>query len=72
MLLLQILRNLALKVASELLQVLSRDVIKGVNGSLEQRHFPGAGFCHPVSVLSRGCEFIMVMKYLGWSCNRLQ
>lgn len=49
-----ILRNLALKVASVLLQVLPRDVIRGVNGSLKQRHFPGAGFCHPVSVLSRG------------------
>lgn len=52
--LLWILRNLALKVASVLLQVLSRDVIKAVNGSFKQRQFPGAGFCHPVSVFSRG------------------
>lgn len=52
--LLWILRNLALKVASVLLQVLSRDVIKAINGSFKQRHFPGAGFCHPVSVFSRG------------------
>lgn len=50
-----LLRNLARKVASVLLQVLSGDVIRGVNGSFKQRHFPGAGFCHPVSVLSREC-----------------
>lgn len=49
-----ILRNLALQVASVLLQVLSRDVIRGVNGSLKQRHFPGPEFCRPISVLSRG------------------
>ena len=47
-------RNLALKVASVLLQVLSRDVIRALNGSFKQRHFPDTGFCHPVSVFSRG------------------
>lgn len=52
--LLWILRNLALQVASVLLQVLSRDVIRRVNGSLKQRHFPGPEFYRPISVLSRG------------------
>ena len=47
-------RNLALKVASVLLLVLSRDVIRALNGSFKQRHFPDTGFCHPVSVFSRG------------------
>lgn len=69
--LLCILRNLVLMVASVLLQVLSRDVIRGVNGSFKQRHFPGAGFCHPVSGLSRD-RFIVVMEGCGGSataCN---
>ena len=46
---------MALKVASVLLQVLSRDVIRALNGSFKQRRFTDAGFCHPINVFSRGC-----------------